>query len=433
MVVELARDLCATFDVEPYSSFDGIDIGPKGIQETLQEAVLYDEMFTFPQWQPKHVDELLDAWLIALNDLSHSPAFASLADWRAIARSLLRAPTDRFVVTVPADHVVEGMAGARVAELFERLAAGSQRLNTGYVTPLDTAKRSASYIPLIALGDGFYLVPPKALLARALCEWFYKNLRDKKQPPPPAKPLENAMGDALERVAQASVRHVTHDRILAGKKYFDPASKKDPEVDLLIETNDRLFLIECKKKALTNRARGGDSVAVLLDLSASLLKSLFQLARHERLLRSQGEITFLDGTKVALEGREVEKIAVSLLDHGSLHDRIFISALVRGLFGAEIKAYASERNAMLAPVNKALRELNDELAELAEVAAGGDIGEMLNAYTLETWWLGVDVLHYLCREGSDLWAALRPMRHLTGRSRDIMSEIASAKSRRAGS
>ena len=64
---------------------------------------------------------------------------------------------------------------------------------------------------------------------------------------------------------------------------------------------------------------------------------IVQLSRHERILRSEGQLAFLDGTVVRHNGREIEKMsAVTMLDHGSLQDRVFMHVTHRALFGAQL-------------------------------------------------------------------------------------------------
>lgn len=425
VVVDLARDLCATLDVEPYSAYDGIDIAPKGLQDTLQDLVLYDELFSFQQWQPRYASELMDAWLSFMASKGYPVPDQTMANWCTLSGSLLKAAADdMFVVTAPTAHADIDFAAA--AAMLSSMATGSDNLNHGYATPLDTAKRTAPYVPLIKIVGDLYLIPPRALLARALYEWFYKRMREapvsKVNPPPDT--LDNTMGAALEHQAALVVRGVNHDAIIAGRKYRDPLSGKIPEIDVLVETSERIFLIECKKKPLTNLARGGSSLHAIIDLSKALLDMLVQLARHEKVLRSQGRIDFLDGSSISLNGRAVEKIAVTMLDHGSLQDRMVISSIVRGLFGRQLLAASSDDQTLLQGVNKTLTDLQAELTSLAGAAEGGDVGELLRVYALGTWWLGLDALHYLSRTHRDLWAALRPLRHLTFRTGDMMTEIA---------
>lgn len=426
-LVELARDLCATFDVEPYSAFDGLDMWPKGLQDTLQDLVIYDELFSFQQWQPRYAGELIDAWLVFMTSRGYPLPDQPVGTWCALVGSLMKAAADdRFIVAAPIDFIQAGIDFGTASEMMTAMAAGSNTLNRDYVTPLDTPKRTAPYVPLVRITGDMYLVPPRAILARALYEWFYKRLReapvDKRNPPPDT--LDNTMGAALEHLAALSVRDVAHDTIIAGRKYRDPLSGKVPEIDVLIETSARIFLIECKKKPLTNLARGGSTLHAVIDLSKALLQMLVQLARHEKVLRSQGHIEFLDGSKVFLNGREVEKIALTMLDHGSLQDRMILSNVIRGLFGRQLKAVTTEHQPLLKEVNETLEELQTELTALAGAAEDGDVGELLRVYALGAWWLGIDVLHYLSRTHRDLWSALRPLRHLTFRTGDMLTEIA---------
>lgn len=427
LLIELARDLCATFDVEPYSAFDGIDMAPKGLQDTLQDLVLYDELFSFQQWQPRYAGALIDAWLSFMASNGYSLPDQPLATWCALAGSLLKAAADdRFVVTAPSDLIYAGLGFGTASAMMTAMAAESDKPNRDYVTPLDTPKRSAPYVPLVRIVGDLYLAPPRALLARALYEWFYKRFRetpvDKRSPPP--ETLDNTMGAALEHLAAVSVQGVAHDTIIPGRKYRDPSSGKIPEIDVLVETPERIFLIECKKKPLTNLARGGSTLHAVIDLSKALLQMLVQLARHEKVLRSQGHIEFLDGSKVFLGGRKVEKIAVTMLDHGSLQDRKIISNVVLGLFGRQLSASMSEHQPLLKDVNETLEELQAELVELAGAAKGGDVGELLRVFALGTWWLGLDGLGYLCGTHTDLWSALRPLRQVTFRTGDMMTEMA---------
>lgn len=426
-LVELARDLCATFDVEPYSAFDGLDMWLKGLQDTLQDLVLYDELFSFQQWQPRYAGELIDSWLVFMTSRGYPLPDQPVVTWCALVGSLMKAAADdRFIVAAPIDFIQAGVDFGTASEMMTAMAAGSDSLNRDYVTPFDTPKRTAPYVPLVRITGDLYLVPPRAILARALYEWFYKRLREapvnKRNPPPDT--LDNTMGAALEQLAALSVGEVTHDTIIAGRKYRDPLSGKVPEIDVLVETPERIFLIECKKKPLTNLARGGSTLHAVIDLSKALLQMLVQLARHEKVLRSQGHIEFLDGSKVFLNGREVEKIALTMLDHGSLQDRMILSNVICGLFGRQLKAVTTEHQPLLKEVNETLEELHIELTALAGAAEDGDVGELMRVYALGAWWLGIDVLHYLSRTHRDLWSALRPLRHLTFRTGDMLTEIA---------
>ena len=47
---------------------------------------------------------------------------------------------------------------------------------------------------------------------------------------------------------------------------------------------------------------------------------LVQMTHHEIVLHTKGSIKFLDKKELVFGGREVERIAVTMLDHGSLQN-----------------------------------------------------------------------------------------------------------------
>lgn len=421
LLVELARDFCATLDAEPYSSLEDLDLSLTGVQDALQRSVLYDEMFSFQQWQPKYAAELVDTWLQSMAQKGQPVAGASTEAWRELAKNLMFHARDGELIETSASQLISSSLSNDAAEATLKLMAPRPiDLNTGYLTPFDTAKRNAPYIPVIRLKSGNLVLPPRALLARALYEWFYARMRNNN----PSLP-EAPMGIALEEMVEAAVKHTQHSGIIARKKYRVPPSKTEYEVDLLLETPERIFLIECKKKPLTNAARGGNTFNAVVDLSASLLSMIVQISRHERILRSERQLAFLDGTVVRHNGREIEKIAVTMLDHGSLQDRVFMHSLMRALFGAQLTTNASELD--LSKVNEILRDLQTELVSLAAATPDKTLSEVFQEFIMSSWWLSVDVLHYLCRESTDLFAALRPIRHLSTRTGDVLTELRNAK------
>jgi hypothetical protein len=77
--------------------------------------------------------------------------------------------------------------------------------------------------------------------------------------------IGNNMGDALERVTvKVLAQFDLHPTIING--FYAGGSKGGaPEVDIAVETDERIFLIECTKKPLTTAARGGSTISALQD------------------------------------------------------------------------------------------------------------------------------------------------------------------------
>jgi hypothetical protein len=113
--------------------------------------------------------------------------------------------------------------------------------------------------------------------------------------------IHKKMGKALERVTvKVLAEFGLHPTIFNGE-YAGKWKGGPPEVDIALETDERIFLIECTKKPLTTAARGGSTISALQDLDGSFLKLLQQLARHEAELRTKGAISFAD-EGVRIEG-----------------------------------------------------------------------------------------------------------------------------------
>ena len=134
------------------------------------------------------------------------------------------------------------------------------------------------------------------------------------------------------------------------------------ECDIVVETAETVIFIEVKKKPLTRRARAGSDVSVVLDLAQSLLDAQKQAGNHEVQLRREGHLDLVDGSKtrrIELQGRKIERIALSLTDFGSFHDRTFLekfmNAVTRLSFGVHDKKYEEQ-----------FKKLNETIASLQE-------------------------------------------------------------------
>jgi hypothetical protein len=269
--VELARDMAATLDVEVYGTYENMDIAPTNLHGVLLDNVLYDELFAFPQWQPKHAVSLFSSWLGFLTEEGCALPGGSVVEWRALSQSLLsRAQPYKFEITCPAEHVSRDLTCAVASRLMHSLAIPAANLNQGYSTPRDTAQenRNSLYYPLFEITKDLFLIPPRCLAARALYERLYSLMceagpRNKKQD----GELENKIARALEKLAAQAIRLAGH--VPVSGKYVDPDTCIEYDVDLAVETAERVFLIECKKKALTNKARAGETLNAITDLTAS--------------------------------------------------------------------------------------------------------------------------------------------------------------------
>ena len=332
----LARDMAALFDVEVYDQFDGMSIGPANFHQVFSDRIVYDELFAFQQWQPRMSARVLSSWLTHLAATGCVLPLASPEEWKAIGKSLVNgSKLTALTTTYPSEHAGGIITSLKADMLFDALAVPVEKLNRDYTTPLDTTKRNTPEFPLYKIVDELCALPPRGMAARAIFERIYTLLRDAGDPQ-----LENQMADALERMTVEAVSSTGNAPSYAGLKYRTPNQRKREasfELDVADVTPKHLSLLECKKKALTNNARAGNVISAAVDLAHAFLKPLAQMIHHEAELRVNG-IKFLNGQVLELDGRDIQRIAITMTDHGSMQDRMFLRAILVSLWGARLTA-----------------------------------------------------------------------------------------------
>jgi hypothetical protein len=421
-LIEISRDLGATLDVEEYSTFESIGISPYLIDRALLDNVVYDELFSFQQWSAEISEQLFEWWMDALVSENCPIPIANAEHWQAMSKSLLvRAQSYEPTIAQVSDYISPNLPRIAARRLLNAIAAPASEINRNYRTPQDTKERNAPTYPTIRVGVNRYLVPPRGIAARALYERLFTLMRDHSDPS-----LDTKLGRALERLTVMILENSQHKPAVEHKKYFFPGTHDQYEVDLAVESERHIHLLECKRKALTSRARAGALGDVLIDLSKSFLEMLIQMSRHEIALRSAGAIRFRDGTTLGLGGRDIERIAVTMLDHGSLQNHVFIHNLVRAIIETTVSSDDPTMERLLRPVNDAVQQLRVNLQELAGLT-GEEFGAFLQRYGFGTWWLSIDQLAALLRTGTTLWDTLRPVRHISFQTGDLMSEFAGAQ------
>lgn len=136
------------------------------------------------------------------------------------------------------------------------------------------------------------------------------------------------------------------------------------ECDLIVEVPNMVIFLELKKKALTRQARAGNDVNLLLDIAGSLLDAQAQAGWHEVRLTQRGEINlFYNGTEstIKLDGRKIEKIAVSMLDYGSFQDRIILKRFLEATLNRNFHPRDESLSTKFNKINNSLREITEQV------------------------------------------------------------------------
>ena len=135
----------------------------------------------------------------------------------------------------------------------------------------------------------------------------------------------------------------------------------------------------------------------LLDFANTVIASQTQALRHERILRCEGGIRFLDGSVLEWKRRKIMRLTTTLLGHGSLQNRDLFWTLFGSFFTAEFKYAAGH------PLSSRLDKLNNLLAKMsAEVEAICNTGIHVSIVKSECASLDVGQLAILLKGVRDL-------------------------------
>jgi hypothetical protein len=231
-LLDLARDVGASVDVEEYYGFGLMNISPYLVDRVMLDNTLYDELFSFQQWSAEGAQQLFEWWIDALVEARCDFPLATAQEWRAMAKSLLgRAAASEPVAT----HVSFLWSLAISSDVFVRLLAAlavpSSMINRDYKTPVDTKSRDAPFFPIVDVGRDLYVIPPRGIAARALYERLYTLMRDAIDPR-----LETKLGNALERLTARILENAGNKPSVVAGKYSHPTKRFQRELDLAVET-----------------------------------------------------------------------------------------------------------------------------------------------------------------------------------------------------
>jgi hypothetical protein len=362
--LELARDLIAVLDVEPYSQFENLGVGALLLDRIIRETLLCDHWLFFQQWPPAKTAYFLRHFF----GTDYQTEMASQLGWtvddvvKLWKTALASSPPFGPVVLEASVLQGSGLSPTVLSRLLGDFVHTAGTINRNYSTPLAAKEEGqmAFVRPLYGCGLGRNLLPDRAMAGPAFYEATMAALR-KIQPP---GSLNNFMGKAMERLVVRLLADAgmppSHQAAI-----YRLAGFGDGECDLILETATHIVFIECKAKALTRKAMSDEPGSALLDFGDSILTAYVQALRHERILRERGRIDFVAQPALDWCGRKIVHLGISLLDLGSLQERMTIIGLWNGFLSAEVNCgpgYA--RASKIADLNLMLQQMRTDVAWL---------------------------------------------------------------------
>jgi len=428
----LSQAYAAVIDVQPYvPPFFGT-MDATALMPYLQEMAVYDALFRIPQMRPTDVVKVAGGMLNWLDMSAPTGAGWSIDQVLEIIGYLLNPARDVrgpiFIEEADIWRACPGIPRQIVTQILDEvLSHPSAGANRNFSRPTDAPIPENPDLkdvghdfflrPLLHQSDRRFILLDRSVCAPACLEALLTSLR------PQTKGLDDKVGSAVEHFLKTEF--AAHNVPVGGGNY--DAGGEHGECDLVVETPEAVIFAEVKKKPLTRRARAGSDAHLLLDLAGSLLGAQAQAGWHEVRLRRDGRLDLeRDGISTCLElnGREIERVAVSLFDFGSFQDRI----LLKQFFEATMNARFTPVKASL---NKKFNEINKALGEIREQVAALHSGEkVVNQPFFNCWFISVPQLLVLLdgvTDGAGFKTSLWSCRHVVTGSSDLYFDLSYMK------
>ena len=357
--IELARDLVAVVDVQPHNRFCTVNIKPRRIEQLLSEVGLYDHLASFRQWVLPVTPLMLESFFGTEHDSALSERCGwCVADAVSLTNALITNIREEPQRLTRADLMSTGLDGATLDRMLPSFVHEKTTVNVGYDSPLAASKANLMFRPLIEGGNRTYVSPTASTVGPACYEAVASAVREAL---PPDTVLD-LVGTGTERSVATLFRFFGMEPSVEGLKYNEGAETDAGECDLVVEDNDNILLIECKAKPLTRATMAGESFAAVLDYAASVVASQVQALQHERLLRDRDELLFDNGQRLEHKEREITRLSITLLDHGSLQDRFLFANLVEPLLRSRVVVGPREGRRRYHSLCKQLDRHREEMA-----------------------------------------------------------------------
>lgn len=424
----LSQAFAAVFDVQPYSptfygGMDGHTIVPH-----LQEMAVYDTLFRIPQMRPIDVVKTARGMFGWLDTSAPTKAGWSIDQVLEIVGYLLNPVRDvRGPISVDEADILRACPSIQrttVTQILDSVLSHPPiGANRNFSRPTDAPiaedpdLKDVGYDffrrPLLYQTDRRFCLLDRSVCAPACLEALLTPLRLE------IKNLDDKVGQAVERFLE--VEFTSHGVAVTAGDY--DAGSEHGQCDLVIEAPETVIFAELKKKTLTRRARAGSDAHLLLDFAGSLLAAQAQAGWHEVRLRRHLYLELeRDGltTRLDLNNRGIERVAVSLFDFGSFQDRILTKQFLESTMNVSFTPVVTS-------LDKKFKELNDSLVAIREqVATLYPDQKQVNQPFFNCWFLSVPQILALLdgvSDGAGFRAALWSCRHIVTGSSDLYFDL----------
>lgn len=331
--IALARDFVAMLDLEAYTSFAFMNTDVSHLETRLRQLAHYDHCFALRQWHFSFTAEFLLAFFGNGFESKMKKQLGWSVNDAVKLTHIISGRLSRYPTCIPIKElIIAGIDGRTLYSMLKCFAYAECAPNKNYRSPFDTAGVNMLFRPSIMSNDKSYLVfPPVSLVGPAIYEATFSAIKGISH----KDDVSKLRGDGTARLVRLIFTKWGFQPTFENAKYdLGPAGEGD--CDLVFEDDENIYLVECKAKALTRGAMTGAQGDALLDFAGGLFAAQAQALKHERILRTLGEIVFDDQRRLEFRSRRITRLAVTLVDHGTLQNNWVLNSIYHALLSSQV-------------------------------------------------------------------------------------------------
>lgn len=424
-LIAFATDFITVADIETYSVYGFMFTDHAHLPRYLQRLLLGDFLLGLRQLVPEDALTMIRGLFNWVDPAVMKERLGwTVADAIRLAEFLLRAvgPDTINMMFRHRDLAVAVRGHEALRKMLPAFVHRIDELNRGFTGPMKAAAAEFDRKPLVwQPGQKVLLISPP------LCAiGFFEALAATTRGLDPD--ADKKIGLAAETMlANAFRQHGIAPAVVSGAF---KVGKTDYNCDLAVETTDAVILFEVKKKSLTRAAMGGDIHGGLVDLCLAMIKAQSQLGIQEIELLKHGELRLANGDKLELRKRRIERVAVTLLDWGSIQYRSVVDNVHKVLASSNVGATSPtpEQAKAIAKNNRLLVQLSEQNRELS--ALKGQPQQPFFDWTF----LGIPQILFMLDGVTDadgFYANLRTAKHMVTGSLDTYETLTYMQNLRA--
>jgi hypothetical protein len=323
----------AAYGVQPYSIWDYHFQSGETVVKFLTEIALWDSMFTINQCRPSVAINIVNQLFSFISDetFRKTVGFTRYQFMEVSSAIHSSTPNSTLPTIINRSELSQKLklVTSQDIEVVLSFFSHHNAANLNYKSPSDYLNIDFPNRPLIKLENGEYVLVNKSWCSPSYFEALATAFR------PGIKNFEGIIGGQLEALLESAF--IANGIAFYSGNYYN--EEDEGECDFIIESSAIIILLEVKKKVLTRKAKSGEDIKIMLDLSESLIDAQLQAGRTEIILLKNGKISLIkNGVPkiISLNGRKIERVTLTQLEFGALQDRniakLFLTSLLTHSF-----------------------------------------------------------------------------------------------------